>query len=170
MGAPRPRADGRAIAIITIAIVLGCAGGPTLRDGVYRDRRQGWSIAAPPADWTQVSVDGADLAFRGPDAASIAATSRCDVAVVALDVLARQLRAGLGAQEVLEERDVVVAGRPARMQVLALPDGARVRAVTRAAAPCVQDFVLVALRDFAASAAVFDAWWATFAPSAEPAP
>jgi len=147
-----------------------CASGPSLRDGVYRDRRQGWSIAAPPAGWKRVSVEGADLAFQGPSGASIAATSHCDVAVVPLDVLARRLRAGFGAQDVLEDRAVTLAGRPARLQVLALPGGGRVRTVTRAAAPCVQDFVLVAPRDVDASTAVFDAWWATFAPSREPAP
>jgi hypothetical protein len=46
--------------------------------------------------------------------------------------------------------------------------GGRVTTVTRAAAPCVQDFVLVAARDADDAAAhVFDAWWASFAPTSE---
>jgi len=150
------------------ALWLACASGPTLRNGVYRDRAQGWSIAAPPPEWKRVAVDGADLAFRGPSGASIAVASRCDVAVVPLDVLAGQLRQGFGAGSVLAERDVAIAGRPARLQVLALAGGGRVTTVTRAAAPCVQDFVLVAPSGADdAAAGVFEAWWASFAPASE---
>lgn len=164
----RTRARGRG-AIALLAIGVGCAsGGPVLRDGVYRAREQGWTIAAPPSGWTRVTVEGADLAFRGPGDASIAVTSRCDVAVVALDVLARQLRGDLGASETVEERDVVLAGRSARLQMLALASGGRVRTVTRSAPPCVQDFVLVAPRDADGAAAVFDAWWGSFAPEHAP--
>src|SRR5262249_20269373 len=37
--------------IALAALWLACASGPTLRNGVYRDRAQGWSIAAPPPEW-----------------------------------------------------------------------------------------------------------------------
>jgi len=55
-------------------------------------------------------------------------------------------------------------------QWIALAAGTRVKTVTRIAAPCVQDFVLVAPRDFDSAERSFDAWWESFAPGPERAP
>jgi len=150
-------------------MLVACASGPALRDGVYRERAQGWTIAAPPPGWQRIRAEGADLAFGGPEGASLALTSRCEGAPASALLLARQLRAGLGASELVLERELEVAGRPAALQVLALPTS-RVKTVTRAAPPCVQDFVLVVPRDLEAVEPVFDAWWASFAPAREDAP
>ena len=155
------RGMGRTIALAAVA--AGCASGPTLRDGVYRDPAQQWTIAAPPPGWTRVEVEDTALAFRGPGDASMAVTSRCEGAVGSAAVMAQRLRAGLGPSQLVETRGLDLAGRPAERQLLALPT-TRIASVTRAAPPCVQDFVLVAPRDFDAALPVFDAWWASFAP------
>lgn len=144
------------------AVALGCASGPALREGMYRDPKQQWTIAVPPAEWSRIEAEGVDLVFVGPGGATIGVTSRCEGVSGTAEVLARQLRAGLGSHEVLDERNVEVAGAPAVRQVLAL-DTERVAAVTRAAPPCVQDFVLVAPDGFDAALPIFDAWWPTFA-------
>jgi hypothetical protein len=144
------------------AVALGCASGPALRDGVYRDPTQQWTIAILPSGWTRIEAEDVDLVFLGPGGATIGVTSRCEGVSGTAEALARQLRAGLGSHELLDERGVEVAGAAAVRQVLAL-DGARVAAVTRAAPPCVQDFVLVAPEGFDAALPVFDAWWPTFA-------
>jgi len=158
----RGRARTFAASIALAAVAFGCASGPALREGVYRDPKQQWTIAVPPAGWTRIEAEDVDLVFLGPGDATIGVTSRCEGVSGTVEALAQQLRAGLGSHELLDERQVEVAGTPAVRQVLAL-DAARVAAVTRAAPPCVQDFVLVAPDGFDAALPVFDAWWPTFA-------
>lgn len=154
------RARGIGWTIALIATLAGCASGPALRDGRYRDRERGWSIAAPPTPWRRVDAEGAVLAFQEPEGASMALAERCEGADAPLDRLARELRIGLGPSELVETQRLDLAGRPAELQVIALAQR-RVRAVTRQAPPCVQDFVLVTA-DGADATRDFDAWWASF--------
>jgi len=168
MGVAATRRMGCAFALV--AALAGCASGPVLRGGIYRDRKQGFAIAAPPAGWERVKVEDASLAFRDPEQASMALSSRCDVRTTDAGLLARQLRIGLAPYQVQTERHIVLAGRPAVLQWIALAAGTRVKTVTRIAAPCVQDFVLVAPRDFDSAERSFDAWWESFAPGPERAP
>jgi hypothetical protein len=91
----------------------------------------------------------------------MALAERCEGVARPVASLARELRSGVGASEVAEERTVVVAARDAVLQSLVVRGG-RVRALTRAAPPCVQDFVLATAVDDAGATRDFDAWWASF--------
>ncbi|RIL03480.1 MAG: hypothetical protein DCC71_15170 [Proteobacteria bacterium] len=171
MDGARARRASRTAALATaLTALLGCtatAARVESRSGGYRDRAQGWTIAAPAGSWKRVQAEGADLALAAPDGTSMSVTSRCEGAFASPAILARHLRLGLGATRVVERADARVAGAPAAVQVFDVERAARplrVKTVTRVAGRCVQDFVLVAPGDFAAAARVFDAWWASFAP------
>jgi len=159
----------RGCAVAVVAALCDCASGPTLHGGVYRDRERGFAIAAPPPDWQRIGVEDARLAFRGPNHESMALLTHCDAGDAAPAVLARRLRVGLGAHQLDEEHTTELAGRPAEVQWITVGES-RVKAVTRVASPCVEDFVLVARDDFGAAERVFDAWWASFAPAREATP
>jgi len=164
------------IAALALLAVVACARGPVLEGGAFRDPTRGWSIAAPPAEWSVAHVKGADLTLRGPRGARMSLQVRCGVALAAPEVLARDLRIGIAASGLRDQREVSIDGRPAWVQVFDVAPGesesavgVRVKAVTRTGARCVEDFVLVASGDWSALEPAFDAWWASFRAGPETA-
>jgi hypothetical protein len=169
--ARRPlRATGAAGATAIAMLLAGgalasCARGPVLRDGVYGVPERGFTMAAPPGAWQRVEADGADLALRRDDGALLSVASRCDAPLAPPATLARQLSIDLSVQRVLASEPTELAGAPGHAQLLEVDAGGhtlRVKTLTRVAAPCVQDFVLVAPVASRDAEAVFDAWCQSF--------
>jgi hypothetical protein len=161
---------GGAVVGLAILASAACAGGPVLEGGAYRDAKLGWTIAAPPAEWTRIRVEGADLALRGPGGELMSLTVHCGVPLAAPATLARHLRLGVPDSQVRDAAEVSVDGRPGWTQVFdAHRDGKTVRiaTVTRVDERCVQDFALASQGERPAAEVAFDAWWKSFraAPS-----
>ena len=155
---------------------LACAGPVVRVDGpvqpVYRHRDLAYEIAPPGGgeiQWSQVDVEGADLAFRAEasePAATLSLLSRCGEPAIDAGILARHLLIGIGERRVAEARPDEVDGIPAWFQVFETRDaevmGVRVRAVTARADDCVFDWLLVTAGEDPAADSAFDAWVGTF--------
>jgi hypothetical protein len=139
--------------------------------GRLRHRELGISLAdasglAP--GWARIEVEGAVLAFRGPEDAVMSFLRDCGGAREAAPrVEARQLLIGLEGRRLLEDRAVEVAGAPGWLQQVEVRDGnrqARLKTVTRVAARCREDWVLATPGAPGPAEAVFDAWWRSYRP------
>jgi hypothetical protein len=142
-----------------------CAASVVTQEGRYVHPRRGYRIDAPPGEWSRVDVQGADLAFRGPDRAAMSLMSRCGRPVTELPFLGRHLLIGLSERKLLYEGEVELGGRRAWTQRYeASLEGARVQLkfVTLVHERCVYDWALVSPRDLEAVESSFDAWWASF--------
>lgn len=160
------------VAVLACALQTPACAGPLARQGDrYTQKKLGGSVldlrALDPA-WKQVDVEGATLAYRGPGHAAMSWTRRCGQTGKPR-VLARELLLQLGPSKVEGEDSLQMAGAPAwRLHARVDAPGGPVdlRAVTRVAEGCVDDFVLVAPGDAGPYRALFERWRATFAPAA----
>jgi hypothetical protein len=156
-----------AAALCALLPAPACAGDLARADGRIVHRRLGLSVEDParwPAGWRPVEVDGAALAFRGPDGATLSLLARCGGdAASELPALAHALLLGLDARDVLSEAPVRAGDAAAWMQTArAELDGraVHVKSVTRRAAPdCTVDLLLVTPGPLADTEPDFDRWW-----------
>lgn len=155
--------------LVLLAGLAGCASAPVLRDGLYRDPVRGWRIASPGEGWRRIALDGAVLAFRGPDGSTLALAERCHIPMAEPSVLARHLWIGSGVR-LREAAPDAVAGRSAWAQTLEAPDGTEVRTVTMATRDCVFDWALSGTQLDARTVEAFERWVQSFTlgPAAGP--
>ncbi len=164
--------------LAVFATVVGC-GGPqkTFDNGVYRDGRVSFRVAAPPASWQRVDVADASLAFRDDArSATILVNGRCGGRDddTPLPALVNHLVMGTTERDFVKEDTVPFDAREARHAVLR----AKLDGVLRAydifvlkKDGCVYDFVYVAPPErFAEAIAEFEGFVSGFhtLPGTEP--
>ena len=143
----------------------GCASTVSREGDVYRDTQRGYSIAVPGDGWSRTTVEGAALAFRGPDGAAMSMMSDCDGPLAAPAVLARHLQIGLRERRLRQAGPMLLEGQPGWTQTFdARYAGVvvRVKTITLVTTSCVLDWVLVASGAFEAVERSFDAWWSSY--------
>jgi hypothetical protein len=170
MGVGGRRGLGRAAAISAL-LAVGLQGAACASPGVveagggFAHPARGWRIDAPGAGWTRASVEGAELAFRGPGGAWMSLASRCGIVRKEPRVLVRHLAIGLPGRSLVREGEVRVDGRPGWSQTWRTRAGGAEReleAVSVVADDCVYDFVLVARPGAAGAQQGFERWCGSF--------
>jgi hypothetical protein len=126
----------------------------------------------PGGGWVQISVEGADLAYRGPKGATMSLLSECRRGVARADLLARQLLIGLHERELIGSHPIALRGDAGWQQTFRVGTAGRavdLRTVTIVSGPCTFDWLLVAPRGAfgprdAPSQAErsFEQWWSSF--------
>jgi hypothetical protein len=150
-----------------LAQALACAKDVVLQHGLYVDRRLQLSVEDPTRfldGWQRVDVEGALLAFRGPQGATMSLLRQCGRPAAPLPILARQLLRGTESPSVVRQGPVALAGGEAFVVVAhAGLEGraADVKTVTRRLGDCTLDWVLVAPQGLAEFEEAFDRWWAS---------
>jgi hypothetical protein len=158
-------------ALLAVALQgAACASpGVVAAGGGFAHPARGWRIDAPGAGWTRASVEGAELAFRGPGGAWMSLASRCGIARAEPRVLVRHLAIGIPGRTLVREGELSVDGRPGWSQTWRARVGEAERELEAAsvvADGCVHDFVLVAPPGAADAAREFERWRASFRVSA----
>ena len=166
------------VCVLLAAGAVACASSG-FRSGIYTDDETGYSIpdpnlvsAAEGLIWSRESVNGTDLAFRGPDDAFLAISSHCDATELSPAVLGRQLLVGLKDRKLSLREEFEFAGGKAFRQIVDAVDKAgdsvRTNTVTLVRAGCVVDWMLVAKGPMPEVEASFDRWWRAFDPGRMP--
>lgn len=138
-----------ALGVFALALVVGCASGPTFRDGEYRSERLAFRLGPLPAGLERLDSTEALLAFREDRAgASWAISARCGVDGddVPLRALSGHLFLHFNDKKILAEREFVLDGRAALdVEALASVDGVRRQfvVVVLRKNECVYDFLHV---------------------------
>jgi len=106
---------------IVLALLAGCAHADTFRDGVLRKGDLRVGVGPVPLEWTRVSVEGADLAFRddaraGSTLFDVHCGERRDDAP--LSILTQNLIMGTTERDFGSQRVVPFDGREAMRTVL----------------------------------------------------
>lgn len=171
MGGARRAGFARAVSAggaLGTLLALGCATTHVVVEGGrLRDAQEGYSVALlaqPP--WTPVSIEGTDLAYRGPGAVLMSFQSRCGRPQAAPQIMARHLVIGLPERQLRQAGPVAVGEWRGWSQVfdtLERGRAVRVKTVTIVAGRCTFDWVLSAREDFEKAQIVFDTWWQSFA-------
>jgi hypothetical protein len=173
-GTPQRRGAGRGLSLGLLAfacmapVAFACATRVALVDGRWRATEGGASVAdlaALESGWRRTGIAGPLLAYEAPDGARASWLRRCPGATAAARAEAHALLMSLEGVEVRAERAVPLSGDEAWMLEAAAREAGRtvsVKAVTRAAAGCTDDFVLVTPGDLASHEAAFDRWWASY--------
>jgi hypothetical protein len=149
-------------------LALACATPVSLEAGRFR-ARDGASIAdlsALEPGWRRFAAEGPLLAFRAEDGASASWLRLCRGAAAPARAEARALLMGLEDVALEREGPVEIAGAEGWALVARARERGRdvaVKAVTRVAAGCIDDFLLVTPSELAPREAGFDRWWASFA-------
>ncbi|MEN8162432.1 MAG: hypothetical protein ABFS41_20335, partial [Myxococcota bacterium] len=157
----------RALACVA-PVALACASPVALVEGRWHATEGDVSVAdlaALEPGWERSAFDGPLLAFEAPDGARASWLRRCPGATAPARAEGRALLMSLEGVEVRAERAVPLAGSEAwLLEASALEAGrtVAVKAVTRAAAGCTDDFLLVTPADLATHEAAFDRWWASY--------
>lgn len=146
------RAPGRALLALSLLCSLGLAtacGGPTLRDGVYRDEEARYRIGELGPGWSTLSVaDQNDLAWHNDALGAIVQVNAvCDPGRdVPLTALTNHLLIGFRERQVVTEAYVPMDGREAlRTHVVATLDGVprELLLYVMKKDDCVYDFALI---------------------------
>ena len=151
-------------------LVAACATPVSLDRGRWRAREGGASIAdlaTLEEGWRRTDLDGPLLAFRGPDEARACWIRSCRGAAAPARAEARALLFSLESVVVQDENAVTLAGTPGwALRAQAALGGREVtlKAVTRVAAGCTDDFLLVTPHELAPHEPAFDRWWSSFEP------
>ena len=150
-------------------LAVACASPVSLADGRWHAADGGASIAdLPPLEsgWGRVPLEGPLLTFAAADGARACWIRRCPGAVAPRPrAEAHALLISLEAARVREEGELTLDGAPAWwLRGEASEDGraVRLKAVTRVADGCTDDFLLVSPGELALHEGVFDRWWASF--------
>lgn len=149
---------------------LACASTLVLEGERWRHLPLGYTIDAPGPGWLVLGVEGADLAFRGPEGASLSLSSRCNTPLAPPRVLARHLVIGLPDRSLLQAGAVELEGQPGWAQRYEVQVEGRTHllsSVTVVTHGCVIDFALVEPGSSQISQAAFERWWRSFRWSAE---
>jgi hypothetical protein len=169
MGVGGRRGLGRAAAVSALAVALhgpACASPAVVEEGAgFAHPARGWRIDAPGPAWARASVDGAELAFRGPEGAWMSLASRCGIVRTEPRVLVRHLAIGLPERSLVREGELRVDGRRGWSQTWRTRAGGterEVEALSVVAGDCVYDFVRVAPPGAAGAAQAFERWCGSF--------
>lgn len=168
------RSLGAAATLVVALQAPACASDWVAEAGRLRHRELDLSLADPAAQggWTRIEVEGARLAFRGPDGATMSFLRDCEERREGSPRLAaRQLLLGLETRRLREDRAVEVAGAPGWLQVVEARDedrAARLKTVTRLDGGCREDWVLATPGPPGEAEAGFDAWWRSYRPPGRP--
>ncbi len=174
-GAPQQRGVGLGLSfgLLTLAsatpVALACATPVSLVDGRWRAAEGGVSVAdlvTLDPGWRRVALEGPLLAFEAGDGARASWLRRCPGSTASSRPEGHALLISLEAVEVREEGPVSLGGQEAWMLRAAANEAGRaveVKAVTRAADGCTDDFLLVAPDALAPHEAAFDHWWSSYA-------
>lgn len=163
-----PRRSGeRALALLAVIVVAGCASYPKRTETGYRHPRHHYSIGVPggpgPA-WTRIQIKGAWLAFQRPGE-TISLQSRCGKPVARPAVMARNLVVGVGERELVQAGPVIVGGTNGWIQTFDTRSGdvtVRVTTVTAVIEGCTFDWTLASMGDSPDAMRAFETWWGTF--------
>jgi hypothetical protein len=162
-----------ALLLLALLATAACAAG-SIRDGIYRDGRDRFTVRLPPARWQLVSLDGATLAFRAADLdAGIGLRTDCDSPEPGpLPWVARHLFFGLANTRIDANERLTRAGATlVRTRLHGRLDGrpVDVDAVTMRSASCLYDFMYVAPPErFEEGRTDFDAFVQSWSPGPTP--
>lgn len=175
----RMRGALRSLAVTATALVAlqtpACASPWQRANGRLEHREPAFSLRDPAGEpgWRRIEVEGAALAYRGPEGAVMSFLRGCERRARERSprLAARELLIGLEGRTLAEDRAVEVAGAPGWLQVVDARDEARearLKTVTRLDGPCREDWVLSSPERFGPAEAVFDAWWSSYRPPVAP--
>jgi hypothetical protein len=159
--------------LLALLAMPACAAGP-IREGVYHDPRDHFTVRVPPPRWQPASLDGAALAFRAPTLdAGIGLHAQCDSPEPGpLPAVASHLFFGLSDKRIDTRESVTLAGgRGVRTRLRARLDGQPVvvDGITVRRGECLYDFVYVAPpAHFEDGQPDFDAFVQSWSPGAAP--
>jgi hypothetical protein len=145
-----------------------CASDLVFEDGRYRSDDGHYSIAKPGGEgsaWRRVRVEGAEIAFQGPDGATLSLIERCGRPLAKPRILARQLLIGLEGRKLTGEGPLPSDESRGWVQWVEAPaEGGviRLKTVTRVIGTCSYDWILVVSDGLERHEPVFDAWWGSF--------
>ncbi|MEM6954414.1 MAG: hypothetical protein AAF411_15970 [Myxococcota bacterium] len=156
--------------LFAFALVVSACGGAPYDGARYDDGRVRFSIAAPPAPWSRVSVDDeANLAWTHRDLAAVVhAHGSCSPSLdIPLQSLTNHLLVGFRNREIVQQRRRPFLQREALdTHVLASLDGVmrELRFVVFKKDECVYDLSVLSRpgESFATASAFFDSWIADF--------
>jgi hypothetical protein len=157
-----------ALASCAVLLAAACASPVALADGRWRAAEGGASLvdlAALDAGWRRAKLAGPLLAFETDGGARACWIRRCPGAVANARAEAHALLISLDDARVDGEGGLTLDGAPAWMlRGEAFEEGRtfRLKAVTRVAAGCTDDFLLLSPGELASHEAAFDRWWASY--------
>lgn len=177
------RGAGAVGALWLLLQVPACASELRLDAGRFRHAELGYSLRdpraiAPEAGWRNAELEGATLAYRGPEGTAAAFLVHCGRSGRAdARARSRQLLFGLEERRVVEEETLELEDGAAVRRVAHARDGdaaVRLETLTRLEGECTYDWVLVSRGAPGAAAETFERWWRSFrpgqgGPGAEPA-
>jgi hypothetical protein len=149
-----------------------CASDLVFEDGRYRSDHGHYSIAKPGGEgaaWRRVRVEGAEIAFQGPDGATMSLIEQCGRPLAKPRILARQLLIGLKGRTMTDEGPLPSdegRGWVQRLEATAEGKAIRLKTVTRVIGTCTYDWILVVSDGLDWDEPVFDAWRESFRTAA----
>ncbi len=149
-----------------------CASDLVFEHGRYRSDRGHYSIAKPGGEgsaWRRVRVEGAEIAFQGPDGATLSLIEHCGRPLAKPRILARQLLIGLEGRTLTDEGPLPSdesRGWVQWLEATAEGKAIRLKTVTRVIGTCSYDWILVVQDGLERHEPVFDAWCESFRTSA----
>ena len=149
-------------------LAVACASPVSLVEGRWRASESGASVgdlARLESGWRRAKLEGPLLVFDAPDGARACWVRRCPGAVAQARAEAHALLISLEDVGVREEGAVTLGGVEAwmlRAEVVEAGGAVQLKAVTRVAAGCTDDFLLVSPGELAAHEPAFDRWWSSF--------
>ncbi|RPJ54534.1 MAG: hypothetical protein EHM24_31655 [Acidobacteria bacterium] len=137
--------------LLALSAISACAVG-SIREGVYRDPHDRFTVRVPPDRWQPASLDGATLAFRAPELdAGMALLVECDSPEPGrLPSVARHLFFGLADKRIDHRETVPLAdAKGVRTRLRARLDDrpVEVDGITIRRGECLYDFLYVAPPD-----------------------
>lgn len=167
-GSPKERGERLALGLCVGLLAVACASPVARADGRWRASQGGASVVDLPAleaGWSRAKLPGPLLAFEAPGGARACWIRRCPGAAAKARAEAHALLISLDDARVREEGAVTLDGVEAWMLRADAVEGGRavqLKAVTRVAAGCTDDFLLVSPGELAPHEAAFDRWWASY--------
>jgi hypothetical protein len=167
-GSPKERGERLALGWCVGLLAVACASPVSLADGRWRAAEGGASLADLPAleaGWRRAELDGPLLAFDAPDGTRACWIRRCPGAVAKARAEAHALLVALEDARVREEGAVTLDGVEAwvlRAEAVERGRAVQLKAVTRVAAGCTDDFLLLSPGELAPHEQAFDRWWASY--------
>lgn len=172
MGARGAHGFGVTVWLLVIFQTAACASGLVFEDGRYWDRGHHYSIERPGGEdpaWRPIRVEGTELAFRGPGAATMSLIEQCGRSPAAEPrILARQLLIGIEGRTLVDEGPIGEGEAPGwiqRLDATASGEVIHLKTVTRVIGECSYDWILVVPGTLWGPEPVFDRWWRSFRTS-----
>jgi len=167
-GSPQERGETLALGMCLGLLAVACASPVSLEGGRWRAAGSGASVADLAAlenGWRRTDLPGPLLSFTASDGTRASWIRRCPGAVAPSRAEAHALLISLDDSRVREQHAVALDGAEAwllRGEAVERGRTVELKAVTRAADGCTDDFLLVSPGALARHEAAFDRWWASF--------